>query len=81
MEPFTVFVMMTFRANSKTEADEKAYNALSLIPKGEEPENYEVVDTIQNEESERCPCCGSEDIEPHEETEEKQHCKDCHCVW
>ncbi|MGE4354626.1 MAG: hypothetical protein AB7D36_11155 [Oscillospiraceae bacterium] len=39
---YNVFVQMTFEADTADEAEEKAYNALSLIPKGEAPEIYDL---------------------------------------
>jgi hypothetical protein len=39
---YNVSVELVFDAESPEDAETKAYNALSLIPKGEDPEWYEV---------------------------------------
>lgn len=48
MKNYNVSAMMVYKAESREQAEKMAYNALSLIPKGENPEYYEVTDVCED---------------------------------
>lgn len=48
MKQYNVSVMMVFEAYSAEQAEEMANNALSLIPKGEDPTYYEIVNSCED---------------------------------